>query len=226
MSDPKYNKYAGTVRFDDDNIVDIDLQPDTENITVRLNGSEVTGGSELPEVDSEDNGKVLTVVTGEWAAATPAAPPAELPEVTSSDNGNVLTVVSGHWAKAAPAGDVKPTYYIAQAESAPADAPALPEGYEWTVNNSYVLVDQTTQSVLSLAQVQALDLGEFYVADNIHVSEGAERSSVPVSLIAYNGFDPESPADGVITRLFTCVTGENYYLTVGWELVVSNESEG
>lgn len=44
MSDPKYNKYAGTVRFDDDNVVDIDLQPDTENIHVLLNGSEVTGG--------------------------------------------------------------------------------------------------------------------------------------------------------------------------------------
>lgn len=101
MSDPKYNKYAGTVRFDDDNIVDIDLQPDTENITVKLNGSEVTGGSELPEVDSSDNGDVLTVVSGEW---TNAAPASQLPAVSGSDNGNVLTVVEGVWTKAAPAG--------------------------------------------------------------------------------------------------------------------------
>lgn len=104
MSDPKYNTYAGELRFDDDNIVDVNLQPDTENITVRLNGAEITGGSELPEVDSEDNGKVLTVVSGEWAAATPATPPAELPAVSGSDNGDVLTVVEGAWAKAAPAG--------------------------------------------------------------------------------------------------------------------------
>ena len=63
MSDPKYNTYAGELRFDDDNIVDVNLEPDTENITVLLNGEEVTGGSELPEVDSEDNGKVLTLVS-------------------------------------------------------------------------------------------------------------------------------------------------------------------
>ena len=46
MSDPKYNNYAGTVRFDDDNIVDIDLQPDTENITVKLNGSPISNGGD------------------------------------------------------------------------------------------------------------------------------------------------------------------------------------
>lgn len=103
MSDPKYNKYKGTVRFDDDNIVDIDLQPDTENITVLLNGEEVTGGSGLPDVTSEDNGDVLTVVSGEW---TNAAPASQLPAVSGSDNGNVLTVVEGSWSKAAPAGQL------------------------------------------------------------------------------------------------------------------------
>lgn len=55
----------------------------------------------LPEVDASDNGDVLTVVSGEWAAAAPVA---ELPEVTSSNNGQVLTVVSGEWAAASPSG--------------------------------------------------------------------------------------------------------------------------
>lgn len=53
----------------------------------------------LPTVDAEDNGKILTVVEGAWAAASA---PVELPAVTSDDNGDVLTVVSGAWAKATP----------------------------------------------------------------------------------------------------------------------------
>lgn len=54
---------------------------------------------ELPAVDSEDNGKVLTVVEGEWAEALPAS---QLPAVTSADAGHVLTVnSSGEWVAAA-----------------------------------------------------------------------------------------------------------------------------
>ena len=103
MADPKYPEYNGVLRFDDDNLVEVGLQPDTENITVKLNGVEISGGggAGLPEVDSSDNGDVLTVVEGEW---TNAAPASQLPAVSSSDNGNVLTVVEGAWAKAAPAG--------------------------------------------------------------------------------------------------------------------------
>lgn len=94
MADPKYPEYNGVLRFDDDNVVEVGLQPDTENITVKLNGTEISGGggAGLPEVDSSDNGDVLTVVAGEWTNAEPAS---QLPAVSSSDNGDVLTVVKG-----------------------------------------------------------------------------------------------------------------------------------
>ena len=134
MSDPKYNVYAGELRFDDDNIVDINLEPDTENITVRLNGEEITGGSGLPAVTSDDNGDVLTVVEGVWAKADP---PTELPAVSGADNGNVLTVVEGSWAKAAPADEI---VYI------PVEASWDDTYDEWLGTSTY-----TTAQVLALA---------------------------------------------------------------------------
>lgn len=67
-----------------------------EDIAERLVGVSVT---ELPEVSASDNGKVLMVVDGKWAAA---AIPSQLPAVTSSDSGKVLTVdAEGAWGAAA-----------------------------------------------------------------------------------------------------------------------------
>lgn len=54
-------------------------------------------GASLPAVTDADNGKLLTVVDGEWAKADA---PKELPDVTTADNGSVLKVVSGAWDKA------------------------------------------------------------------------------------------------------------------------------
>lgn len=49
----------------------------------------------LPEVTSDDNGDVLTVVEGEWNKATLAS---GLPSVTSADEGKFLRVnSSGEW---------------------------------------------------------------------------------------------------------------------------------
>lgn len=67
-----------------------------QDIADKLVGVNVT---ELPVVSASDNGKVLMVVDGKWAAA---AIPSQLPAVTSSDSGKVLTVsAQGAWGAAA-----------------------------------------------------------------------------------------------------------------------------
>lgn len=53
----------------------------------------------LPKVTPSDNGKLLGVVEGEWDKVTPED---ELPSVTASDNGKVLGVVNGAWDKVTP----------------------------------------------------------------------------------------------------------------------------
>lgn len=57
-------------------------------------GSIVINVIELPAVTSADNGKILGVSNGVWAAIDA---PVELPTVSSTDNGKVLGVVEGTW---------------------------------------------------------------------------------------------------------------------------------
>ena len=58
----------------------------------------------LPSVSGDDNGKVLTVVSGEWEAATASG--GGIPAPASSSDGDVLTYSSAddEWVAAAPSG--------------------------------------------------------------------------------------------------------------------------
>lgn len=105
MADKKYVDSTGLGAVRD--WADDKFQPKLPEISATDNGkvlSVVEGQweptelqGELPEVTSADNGKVLAVVAGEWEKAEA---PDGLPPVQSADNGKVLTVVEGEWAKA------------------------------------------------------------------------------------------------------------------------------
>lgn len=55
----------------------------------------VGGGGDLPAVTADDNGDVLTVVSGAWAKA---ALPTEVPAASAAANGKVLGVTDGAYA--------------------------------------------------------------------------------------------------------------------------------
>lgn len=110
----------------------------------------------LPSVTAEDNGNVLTVVDGEWDNAAPAK---ELPAVTSSDNNKVLTVVGGQWAKAAPSGGT--SLKIVKASKA---------------NNTITFVNETQKSIYG-----AVNNGQFVVID---IEDGTKTRRCYVTAIS------------------------------------------
>lgn len=69
-----------------------------ELISALATAAATIAAATLPTVSSSNNGQILTVVNGKWAAADPAS---QLPTVTAVNDGEVLTVVSGAWAAAA-----------------------------------------------------------------------------------------------------------------------------
>ena len=80
--------YAGIA--DGAKVGDYDLIPDMIEAIAKIAGSAI----ELPTVTTSNNGQVLTVSSGKWAAADI---PAELPTVSATDNGSVLKVIEGAW---------------------------------------------------------------------------------------------------------------------------------
>ena len=80
---------------DADNVEALVITPELIDAVATLISAGLTEA--MPAVTAENNGQVLTVVSGEWKAA---AIPAQLPAVSGDDDGKVLTVVDGAWAAA------------------------------------------------------------------------------------------------------------------------------
>lgn len=123
----------------------------------KMNHIEDGIGTGLPEVTSSNNGDVLTVVSGEWAAAAPVS---DLPEVTSSNNGQVLKVVDGEWAVGEVGGNVV-ILYPADTAPAPPSIP-LPEGYVWEagLDNGYVSLEADGETATYDEFSEVVDLYE------------------------------------------------------------------
>lgn len=54
----------------EEDVANLVITPDVINAIAQLDLS-ISGGSDLPEVTAADNGKILTVVDGAWAAVAP-----------------------------------------------------------------------------------------------------------------------------------------------------------
>lgn len=108
-----YVKLGGTLS----DIADLDTDAEIIDAIEDLNFKE------LPSVTADDNGDVLTVVSGAWAKASV---PTELPSVTAEDEGDVLTVnSSGEWAAETPEVDV-----LQVATTGDPSAPTLTKTYK------------------------------------------------------------------------------------------------
>ena len=98
---------------------------------------------DIPEVSTDDNGKILKVVDGKWAASATSGS-GGLPEVTDADNGKILIVSDGDW-------DM--TYYRGLPSVTPNDNSKvlMVKGGVWSVESN----------VLGLPSVNASDNGYF-----------------------------------------------------------------
>lgn len=141
------------------------------------------GGSSLPEVTSDDNGKLLTVVEGGWNKADA---PKELPALESgtTDNGKILRASNGQWVKGNYIVPKKIFTYVVDATD--------PSSPQVTDNPEFNIVASAVDSgSVAVGKVEALGM-EIYLSEVVvmRAEETEEISSVTFCGIGMLGSSP------------------------------------
>ena len=141
------------------------------------------GGSDLPAVTSDDNGKLLTVVEGGWNKADA---PKELPALASgtTDNGKTLRAFNGQWVKSIYIDPKKIFTYVVDATD--------PSSPQVTDNPEFNIVASAVDSgSVAVGKVEALGM-EIYLSEVVvmRAEETEEISSVTFCGIGMLGSSP------------------------------------
>ena len=124
ITSPSYIRNKPTIFESENELPEVSISDEGKVLGVNKQGEwdlvevEATGAANLPTIDpSQDEGKVLGVVNGEWnkmkITVSGGGDGAGLPPVTTDDAGLVLGVnEQGEWAKVADKGNIQPDWNV------------------------------------------------------------------------------------------------------------------
>ena len=192
------------------------------------------GGSSLPEVTSDDNGDVLTVVEGEWAKAEPAT---ELPTASASNVGQTLTVNKSYTKGAVIVPEQTVTLVAVEdgdpeAECSNANLSLFTVGTKVIVDfdgNEYLseIMEEEGEPFLAFGNN---DFGGFYIDNNVlRIFADVDPDTYNISLYVAQetyGWSPASQYDIVVDTVNGSSTVSNYSVTWDYDAVKAKVRAG